>query len=164
MSIVRPKTMQLPCTLLFATALWTLPAEADDRGMPNIIDGDSLEIEGKRFDLFGIDSPEPGTHCQKENGKNFDCGRIATTALLDLTAGLDVTCIPVTEGDQDRSTPTPAHCTAGGFSLNRNMVHTGWAVADRAASNDYVETEGEAKAAKRGLWRWKIPSPPWPDQ
>lgn len=160
----RRKRALLSCSLIFAVASCALLAVGDVLGIPNVVDGDSLEIEGQRFDLYGIDSPEPGTSCQKENGKSFDCGRIATTALLDLTAGLEVTCVPIARSDQDSSKPTPAHCTAGGFSLNHNMVHTGWAIADRATSNDYIETEGEAKAAKRGLWRWKVPSPPWPQQ
>ena len=164
MHIASLKPISLPCTLLIAAVLGPLPAVADVLGTPTIVDGDSLEIEGQRFDLFGIDSPEPGTSCQKANGKNFDCGRIATTALLDLTAGLDVTCMPIDENDQGSSAAILAHCTAGGFSLNRNMVHTGWAIADRAASNDYIETENDAKAAKRGLWRWKVPAPPWPER
>lgn len=148
-----------------AIASFTQPAAADIRGTPTIIDGDSLELKGQRVDLFGIDSPEPGTICWKENGDSFDCGRIATTALLDLTAGLDVICVPLEESAPERTEAMPATCTAGSFSLNRNMVHTGWALADRTATDDYVETEDQAKAAKRGLWRWSWKDqPPWPSK
>ncbi|MGI9493319.1 MAG: thermonuclease family protein [Geminicoccaceae bacterium] len=148
---------------LVAVVLFVSPAAAEIRGEPTIIDGDSLEVEGYRFNLFGIDSPEPGTICWKENGDSFDCGRIATTALLDLTAGLEVVCTPLDQANPDETGIVPATCTAGGFSLNRNMVHTGWAIADRAATDAYVSTETEAKTAKRGLWRWswKV-QPPWP--
>lgn len=147
----------------FALAALASPAAADVRGTPTIVDGDSLEIEGQRFDLFGIDSPEPGMTCMKENGDSFDCGRIATTALLDLTAGLDVICAPLDEPAMEPTKPVSASCTAGGFSLNRNMIHTGWALADRSVSTDYIETEDQAKAAKRGLWRWSWQDqPPWP--
>lgn len=155
----RPK---LVVGLALAISLFTLPAVADMRGAPTIIDGDSLELAGQRFDLFGIDAPEPGTSCWKENGDSFDCGRIATTALLDLTAGLEVICVPKGAFILDTTQPASATCTAGGFSLNRNMVHTGWAIANRSVSRDYVGTEGEAKEAKRGLWRWKVQPPPWP--
>ncbi len=150
--------------LALSAALFAMPAAADILGEPTIIDGDSLELRGQRFDLFGIDSPEPGTNCWKENGDSFDCGRIATTALLDLTAGLEVTCVPKDDIATNDVDAMPALCTAGGFSLNRNMVHTGWAVADRGVTTDYLATEEEARAAKRGLWRWKMPSPPWPSR
>lgn len=134
-----------------------LTAEEAISGPPTIIDGDSLEVAGQRFDLHGIDAPEPGVICEKTNGKRFDCGRIATTALLDLTAGLDVTCRPVESPD---SADLSAECTAGGFSLSRNMIHTGWA---RRAAAGFIEVEQEAKAEARGLWQYKLPPPPWPE-
>lgn len=152
----------LVCSIVLASILGGLPAEADVQGKPTIVDGDSLILGGQRFDLFGIDSPEPGTSCLKENGTRFDCGRIATTALLDLTAGMEVKCQPKGPAEHPATEAIPALCTAGGFSLNRNMVHTGWAIADQAVSSDYVDTERKAKEAKRGLWRWEMRSPPWP--
>ncbi len=164
MWIAASKYRKLAGGLALSAALFALPAAADILGEPTIIDGDSLELQGRRFDLFGIDSPEPGTSCWKENGDSFDCGHIATTALLDLTAGMDVACVPKGDVAGSNTAVTPALCTAGGFSLNRNMVHTGWAVADRTVASDYLATEAEARAAKRGLWRWKIPSPPWPSR
>jgi len=155
-------SLKAVASLVMAVALTPLPAAADVQGVPTIIDGDSLEVEGHRFDLFGIDSPEPGTPCWKQDGDSFDCGRVATTALLDLTAGLEVVCAPINETDLDGTGAVLATCAAGGFSLNRNMVHTGWAIADRSASDAYVNTENKAKTAKRGLWRWKVQPPPWP--
>ncbi|MGI9451822.1 MAG: thermonuclease family protein [Geminicoccaceae bacterium] len=148
---------------IVAAILLALPTAAEIQGAPTIIDGDSLEVGGYRFELFGIDSPEPGTTCWKENGDSFDCGRIATTALLDLTAGLEVVCTPLDDAESGKTGTVLATCTAGGFSLNRNMIHTGWAIADRSATDAYVGTEHDAKTAKRGLWRWswKV-QPPWP--
>lgn len=157
----RQEHRNLTVSLALIIAFLAPSATAEVRGMPTILDGDSLELEGQRFDLFGIDSPEPGTICRKENGDSFDCGRIATTALLDLTAGIEVICTPKDQTAPEEPLVIPALCTAGGFSLNRNMVHTGWAHADRSVTDDYVGTESEAKAAKRGLWRWEVPSPPW---
>ena len=40
------------------------------------------------------------------------------------------------------------------------MVRNGWALAYRRYSMDYVEAEGEAKEAKRGMWKGKF-VPPW---
>ena len=159
----RNRSSLIAVAALATMAVVIQPALAEVRGKPVIIDGDSLEIDGQRFDLFGIDSPEPGTACLKANGDSFDCGRIATTALLDLTAGVEVVCSPIDRAARKATAARPARCEAGGFSLNRNMVHTGWALADRSASDDYVATEVKAKTAKRGLWRWRwTVQPPWP--
>lgn len=128
--------------------------------MPTIIDGDSLELSGERFRLHGIDAPEPGEICKKANGESFDCGRVARSALLDLTAGAEIVCQMV----ESASVATqPAKCTADGFSLNRNMIYTGWALVDRAESTDFIEVEADAKRQKRGLWRYTFKAPPWPE-
>jgi len=129
-------------------------------GMPTIIDGDSLEVSGQQFQLYGIDAPEPGEFCEKADGKRFDCGRIARSALLDLTAGVEVACQAV--GSSSSSTQL-ANCTVDGFSLNRNMVHTGWALVDRAVTTDLIEVEAGAQRQERGLWRFAFEAPPWPE-
>ncbi len=56
-----------------------------------------------------------------------------------------------------------AKCTAGGFSLNRNMIFTGWALVDHTVTDDFVEVEAEAKRQKRGLWRFVFKALPWPE-
>ena len=163
----------LLASLLFF--LWLNPAgaqtakdqmtKAGDRdvisGEPTILDGDSLEVSGKRFQLYGIDAPEPGELCEKSNGRRLDCGNIARTALLDLTAGIEVVCEPLGPAS---ATAISAHCTAGGFSLNRNMIHTGWALVDRSVTDDFIEVEAEAKQRRRGLWRYAIKPKPWPER
>ena len=42
----------------------------------------------------------------------------------------------------------------------RNMVLTGWVLAYRRYSTDYVGTEDKAREAKRGMWKGKF-VPPW---
>jgi hypothetical protein len=46
-----------------------------------------------------------------------------------------------------------------GFDIGRNMVHTGWALAYRQFSTDYVGTEDKAREAKRGLWKGEFVLP-----
>ena len=55
--------------------------------------------------------------------------------------------------------PIPATCTAGATDLNRSMVETGWALADRAAAGAYVALEEDAEAARRGLWSGEFELP-----
>lgn len=130
--------------------LLSASAQTQIGGPPEVIDGDTLEIAGQRIDLWGIDAPELGQQCMGQS-RPFDCGEIARAALLDLIAGYDVVCEPVETADD----AIIATCTAGGFSINRNMVYTGWARTDRATSAPYLPVEQEAKAAQRGLWRWQ---------
>jgi len=144
--------------LLFCLGFADVHAGNAVSGMPTIIDGDSLEVSGERFQLHGIDAPEPGDFCEKANGRRLDCGVIARSALLDLTAGLEVVCQPVQSAS---GTAGAADCTADGFSLNRNMIHTGWALVDRTVTDDFIEVEAEAKQKKRGLWRFSFEPEAW---
>ena len=122
-------------------------------GLPEVLAGDLIEVEGRRFRLYAIDAPEPGQRCLLR--KLYDCGEVARGALLDLTAGIPVTCAPLTaEG------PEVARCQAAGYDLSEGMVYTGWALADRAVSEDYLAFEQEAKAKNHGLWRGRF-VPPW---
>lgn len=93
-------------------------AAAGIQGTPKIIDGETLEVGGKRFRLAGIDAPDPRQTCFIRN-REYNCGRIATTALMDLVAGVTVRCKAV-----DKK-PGVARCWAGSYELSENMVHTG---------------------------------------
>ena len=87
-----------------ALFLSTAGASADTRGLtiklkaseaitgkPRIIDGDTIEITNERIRLHGIDAPESKQTCAGPS-KTIPCGRLATLALMDLTAGAEVTC------------------------------------------------------------------------
>ena len=56
-------------------------------GAPEVVDGETLIVAGQRLRLEGISVPAPGTRCQLR-GNDQNCGRISTTALMDLTAGV----------------------------------------------------------------------------
>ena len=133
------------------------PALADISGPPRVIDGRTLEVAGQRIRLFGIDAPELDQVC-RHGGRDYQCGRVARAALWDLVAGLDVSCAAETEAPTVGS--IAATCTAGGLSLNESMVHGGWALADRGATDRYLATETAARNARRGLWKGEF-APPW---
>jgi endonuclease YncB( thermonuclease family) len=140
-----------------ATLMLTAPASAELAGPPRIIEGDALDVAGQRIRLFGIDAPPLDQVCQHA-GRDYQCGKVARAALWDLVAGLDVSCVP------EAASPAAdgsilATCSAGGSSLNETMVHTGWALADRTATDRYVATEANARAARRGLWRGEFDPP-----
>jgi len=128
------------------------------RGMPEIVDGDTLILEGLHLHLLGIDAPELGQICILRN-KSFDCGDIARAALLDLTAGSQVTCRCVEPADGERVNGEQALCTVDGYDLSEGMVYTGWALAEPARHLRYGRYESGARAAKRGLWRGAFVTP-----
>ncbi len=119
-------------------------------GVASVIDGDTLDIHGKRIRFHGIDAPESSQLCyQLPSQQAWRCGQKAALALSDYIAGRTVTCEPK---DTDQYGRTIAVCSAGGVSLNAWMVSNGWAVAYARYSRDYVGLEAQARTARVGIW------------
>ena len=125
---------------------------ADITGTPRIIDGETLEVGGKQFRLAGIDAPDPRQTCFIRQ-REYRCGRISTTALMDLVAGVKVRCREV----KDR--PGVALCWAGSYELSEGMVHTGWALAMPRDHERFAPIERQAAASRRGLWQGEFVMP-----
>jgi endonuclease YncB( thermonuclease family) len=117
-------------------------------GIARAGDGDALQIGSTRIRLFGIDAPELDQTCKK-SGTTWACGREAADRLAKLVTGREVRCIPVSTDQYDR---VLARCSVVSVDVNRTMVATGYAVAFRKYSADYVSAEESAKLGKRGIW------------
>jgi len=124
-------------------------------GIPKIIDGDTIRIGNTRIRLHGIDAPEIKQTCTV-GGKDWRCGLEATSALANIVGEHWVTC---SHRDKDRYGRIVAVCRAGSIDLNAWMVSSGWAVAYRRFSKDYVRDEDEARDARKGLWRGEFIMP-----
>ena len=124
-------------------------------GRATVVDGDTLDIGGKRIRMYGIDAPESEQTCQTEV-QTYRCGRNATTALADKIGQHPIACY---RKDTDRYGRMVAVCWIGSDNLNAWMVWRGWAVAYRRFSTDYVIHEDAAKKARRGLWRGEFQMP-----
>lgn len=143
--------------LAFALAAFAAPAAvAEVTGRPNVISGDTLVVAGQRFRLYGVDAPEAGQSCRLAGGRSYDCGLISRTALMDLTAGVSVTCRPRPE---QADGAVYAVCFAAGYDLSRGMVHTGWALASPATGTQYAGVQERARKARNGLWRGAFVTP-----
>lgn len=117
-------------------------------GIASVIDGDTLEIHGSRFRLFGIDALESSQLCSR-SGRAKRCGQQAALAPLDKIGRQAVTCEPK---DTDRYGRTVAVCRLGAEDFNGWMVSQGYALAYRQYASDYVAAEAEAKRRSIGVW------------
>ena len=137
--------------IILATNSLSLPTSAQEFvGKPNITNGDTIRIDQVRIRLHGIDAPEAKQTCKKQNGSTYPCGTMATFELARLIEEHWVTCH---QKDVDRYKRIIAICFTGPVNLNAEMVKSGWAIAYRKYSKDYVDEEVEANAAKRGMWQ-----------
>lgn len=120
-----------------------------------VADGDTLTVlrdrEQIKVRLVEIDAPE----------KAQAFGNRAKQSLSDLCFGKNAT---LAEQGKDRYGRTLARVTCDGMDANAEQVRRGMAwVYRKYAPKDapLYAVEGEAKAAKRGLWADADPIPPW---
>ena len=140
-------------TMLLALALCAIPARADE-----VLDGDTLEVEGQRLRLFGIDAFELGQTCLDARGQPWRCGAAAKAALAELVEDQAVACTVVDDTPADDYL---AQCKVRhGVDLGGYMVRAGLALADREPGEDYLADEAAAKAAAAGVWGGVF-NPPW---
>ncbi|PRX35253.1 Endonuclease YncB, thermonuclease family [Meinhardsimonia xiamenensis] len=139
-------------------ALCGAGAAADERfsGAAVVIDGDTLEVRGRKVRLFGIDAPELGQSCTRDDGRGWACGRWARDWLAARLRGREVTCEKL---GTDRYARTVARCAVEGEDIAEVLVRAGAAMAYRRYSLDYVDAEKEALFARRGVWSGEVDSP-----
>ncbi len=148
-SLFRHRRSRFAVVAAVALTLAASPAAATTVfGQAKVVDGDTLEIAGKRIRLFGIDAPEATQTCDRQ-GEKWACGQASAERLHTLIGESTVTC----SGDEiDQYGRLVAVCTLVGVDLNQAMVADGWATAFRRYSEVYVPDETRARAAKLGLW------------
>jgi endonuclease YncB( thermonuclease family) len=122
-------------------ALVALVAVATPVAAQTVTAGDTINLNGTTYRLWGIDAPESKQWCGE-----YPAGLIATAMLEMLVKGKTVVCEPKTTDGYGR---TVAICRADGEDLGRTMVQLGMARAFVRYSRNYVDQEeGEG----RGPW------------
>ena len=121
-----------------------------------VIDGDTIEYSSENLRLFGIDAPEKGQPCKRNNAP-YDCGAASKQHLEFLLSGTKVDCV---KKNKDKWGRHIALCTADGEDISKLMVRHGWAIAYREYSTAYVEDEQFAQTNRLGMWskEFSIPS------
>jgi endonuclease YncB( thermonuclease family) len=120
--------------------------------------GDTLNVEGERIRLFGIDAPAGGQTCTRADGRSWPCGAEAAAALKRLVAEAEgqVSCIIEVRDADGWAVST---CEAGGLDLGAAMVKAGLALAGRQYPTRYAAEEAEAKLRGAGLWAGSFEAP-----
>jgi endonuclease YncB( thermonuclease family) len=155
--------------LAWALAAWlVVPASAAEpsdtqaspeliRGKARAMDGDSLRVGRREIRLWGIDAPEFDQSCERD-GRTWDCGRAARSALASRIDGRTVEC-QVRDRDAYRRAVSVCR-VAGRATLNEWMVQHGWAVDYRRYSKGaYARAERQARRDHRGIWSGHFEAP-----
>lgn len=149
---------------LLSTFLYALPitiAAADVVGKANVVSGDILEIAGQNIRLRGVDAAEPGQSCLTKHAQVYRCGRNAAIALMAITKGVDVTCrAEKPDPRPDAAGRMVANCFVGRFDLSRQLVLSGFALAERPGGEKYFTDEDAARRLPEGMWKGKF-NRPW---
>lgn len=134
-------------------AVSTAAADSSIVGRASVIDGDTLEINGERIRLHGVDAPESWQRCEDGDGATYRCGREAAVALdRFLSASRPARCEFV---ERDRYSRVVGVCfRADGTEVNRWLVANGYAVDwARYSKGVYAAEQDKAQAAGAGIWR-----------
>lgn len=125
-------------------------------GYASVLDGDRIDVQGRRIRLVGIDAPELRQTCSDAWERLYRCGQDAEVALAEKIVGRRVACERAAD---DRDAPAVALCRLDGEDLGGWLVDRGLAVADRTRATGYGLREDAARQAKRGLWAGSFTMP-----
>lgn len=131
-------------------------AAAPLAGRAVAVDGDTLDVQGQRVRLEGIDAPEMGQTCGRRLVGQWKCGRAAQEALDELVAGRRVDC---EQKGQDKYGRSLGICFVDGRDINAELVRRGLAWAFVQYSQTYVTQEAEARKEKAGIWQGAAETP-----
>jgi endonuclease YncB( thermonuclease family)/flagellar motor protein MotB len=125
------------------------PSTDEIRGIPRIIDADTVQIGTSKIRLVGIDAPETGQICLGNDRKRWTCGIEARDRLIQKAGGKTWSC---RTNSVDRYGRGLATCEVDGININRWLVREGWALSFVRYSHEYDSDEAVARQEHAGLW------------
>lgn len=119
---------------------------------PRIISGDTFEVSGRYFRLFGISAPIANQTCTDGKGRAYRCGKQAALWLKEWIADDELECHVI---QQDSAGNMVGTCAYGQYDIGAALVNAGWAVANPKYADAYaiyIVYEEQAQRNRRGLW------------
>jgi endonuclease YncB( thermonuclease family) len=143
-------TRRSALSCLGALVCWWLSAGSALALADEVVDGDTLVVEGQPMRLFGVDAFELAQTCLDHTGEPWHCGVAANAAQAELVQDQAIACTVVDDSTDDAYI---ARCTVRDeVDLGGYLVRAGLALADRDVADDYVPLEQSARAAAAGAW------------
>ncbi|MTI42683.1 endonuclease YncB(thermonuclease family) [Roseibium hamelinense] len=151
----RPTRGLLACALAL-TFFCALPPAYGAQSL-RVVDGDTLELDGEKIRLAGIDAPELGQTCLTLTGTPWRCGQSAKKQLQKLAKTGPVEC---RGAERDAYGRRIATCFSGGRDLNAALVRSGYAFAFVKYDSTYEADEQLARQSGAGVWAG-VAEAPW---
>lgn len=79
---------------IYGLERWLRKPDAPIIGAAYVVDGDTISISGVRIRLLDIDAPELDQTCTDAQGREWPCGRQASSQLRAFARGRDLNCLP----------------------------------------------------------------------
>ena len=153
---------EVDTSTLFAATRSNIPAAPSSEmivGRATVIDGDTIEIHGKRVRFDGIDAPESAQLCSDQNGKSVRCGAGSAEALASYLVQSQPTHCRIAGGDQyGRLIGTCKR--QDGRDVSEWLVRNGHALDwPRHSGGRYQAYQQAAKEDRIGLWAGSFDEP-----
>ena len=155
-SLIQFRALKLASLLVLLSLFFISSSYAGPLKVSRVTDGDTIKVRDDKVEktirLVGIDAPEI-SHKKREPSQPF--GQTATKYLAGLVLNKTV---EIKEYGQDRYGRTLGVVFLAGKNVNLEMVKAGYAEVYRGTpaagfdSAPYWKAEGEARAAKKGMW------------
>ncbi|HFD15526.1 MAG TPA: thermonuclease family protein [Rhodospirillales bacterium] len=129
----------------------------DDPRQARVVDGDTLQIDGRVIALSGVDAPEIGQRCRYDDIA-WTCGLAAAHDLrkhVVLGRGPLRCEVQAVRGDGTRE----AVCVLGELDLAVIQLESGMAVTTAEAPQGYRRSEARAREARLGIWHSRFENP-----
>lgn len=119
-------------------------------GVPLVLAGDSLRINGQVIKLAGIEAPEADQQCGGQGREaRWRCGEQARNQLRDLVRNKQVRC----EVSGAGSAVATGTCKMGATDIAAELVTRGHVFSQQGLFSSYGRLEQDARNAKKGVWK-----------
>ena len=149
---------RFPVKIVTENHVTTQTTENVIEGIADVMDGDSIKIDGNRIRFLSIDTPETKQKCLDKNGAEYFCGRMSANFLKSMADKKIVKCVYERRDFYNRFL---SYCYLGDKLLNLEMVKNGMAViyGHKNVPKVFFEAADYAQESKLGIWQGSFELP-----